>query len=483
MTAEFSYKNFEAAFADGMRELEQAVREREYLKAIQYLRFLAMGYYQTNDRLADDQMEEITEQISRDILGETTVTGSNPKTVVFYDGFGHIDFVLGKIYIDALDQLGYQTTWVIHINAPSLEAIRKYCEVKNSVTLRIIPKSPILERMRHLQDLIRELAPRHLFFHGTPWDICGLSVFSTVTGDTTRYLIDLTDHAFWLGKCAADCFIAFRNVGYQVETQLRGIAPEKIMILPYYPNQRKQYPYAGLPFDEAQHKFIFSGGNPYKLEGDDTYREMVEYILSHYPEIKFVYAGVATRQEQPHPLLAYLENKYPGQFFHVDVRQDLDEVLQRAKLYLGTYPVLGGLMTQYAVQNRCIPLCLSSKEGPIMDPKTLVLRPEDVQFVFHRKEDLLAELDRLLTDEQHYREMRDSLVGQVITPEEFAEELGQVMTEHRTKFRKTDESVDLTDFLEIYKKRANRAMFCKIIRESRNEYIQQKYSEIMSEDV
>lgn len=479
----FYDNTFEREFTSSTLELEKSFLEKDHLKAISYLRFLTNSYCNINYKMADDRLEEITQQISNDLLGETIIESSKSDVVAFYDGYGYIDRVLSRIYMDAFVKLGYQVIRIVHINAPDLQEIKEFC-VEKKVRLRIIPKSPILERMKHLQQIIKETAPRHLFFQGGPWDVCGVGVFSTVKGDVTRYFIDAADHLFWLGKCAADYFIGFRGWSYNVEKQLRNIPPEKTMVLPYYPNKRTQYPYAGMPFDTEKYEYVFSGGTPYKIEGSNTYQEIVEYILMNYPQLKFVYAGTEPKRKATNSVLEYLEKTYPGQFFHVDNRDDLDEVLWRAKLYLGTFPIAGGLMTQYAVKNKCIPLCLSQAKNSIMDAATMLLHPEKANFVFYEKEELLAELDRLLSDCTYYETVKNSdLSGQLISEEEFAEELQRAMTEHTTKFEymKKEFPLELDEFLETYRNRATYEMFCEMIYKSHNDWVKQKYPEIMAE--
>lgn len=474
---EFLYQNFEKEFSDSMIELEKAFQERDHLKTLSYLRFLTRSYYVLNYKMADDRLEEITQQISLDLLGETMITNSKQNTVVFYDYAGRFYRGLNRIYIDSLDQLNYRVVWIIHFKAPQLEEIRRYCEGKKYVTLRIIPKSPVLERMRHFQTIIKETAPRHLLFYSYPWDVSGVGVFSTVKGDVTRYLIDITDHAFWLGKCAVDYIIGGRDCGYNVAKQLRGIRPERYLFLPCYPSGRVEYSYEGMPFDEEKNEFIFSGGAPYKIEGDTAYQEMVEYILTNHPEIKFVFAGNGTN-----PILEHLKAKYPDQFFHIDERRDLDEVLKHAKLYLGTYPITGGLMVQYPVVNHCVPLCLVEEPGSIMmDPRSFLLQPEKVDFVYESKETLLAELDRFLNDEQYLERARSKLDGLVISEEEFTQQLQRLLTEHRTKFTGKDMSINLDRFLATYRKRADYKMFCDLIYKSHNDWIKRKYPEIIKE--
>lgn len=474
--AEFSYQIFEKEFSEARIELEKAFQERDHLKTISYLRFLLRGYCILNYKMTDDRLEEILKQTSLDLLGETVITNSRPDTVALVHGAGVFSRGLAKIYVDALAQLGYQVVWIVQISATDLDEIQQYCERKENISVRVIPKAPILERMRLLQTIIKEIAPRHLFVYPSTGDVCSIGVSDTIKGDVTRYYIDAGDHVFWLGKCAADYFIGFRNWSYNVEKQLRGIRPEQLIILPYYPNSRAQYPYEGMPFDEEKHEFIFSGGASYKIEGDSTYQEMVEYILIKYPEIKFVYASKETN-----PILESLMEKYPNQFFHIEERRDLDEVLKRAKLYLGTYPLGGGLMTQYAAENQCIPLCLTPAPDDPTDPKTWLLNPDKADFVFYKKEELLSALDRLIDDPSYFEKVRSGLAGQVISEQEFAEQLQRILTEHQTKFKKQDMPVNLDHFLAIYKRRADYNLFCEIIYKSHNDWIKRKYPKIIEE--
>ena len=107
----------------------------------------------------------------------------------------------------------------------------------------------------------------------------GIGAFSTVKGEAVRFLVDLTDHAFWLGKCASDYVIGFRNVGYNVAIKYRKFNEDQVVLLPYYPEKRENYSFEGMPFDIKKHEFVFSGGSVYKIEGSQLYENMVRYIL------------------------------------------------------------------------------------------------------------------------------------------------------------------------------------------------------------
>lgn len=469
----FSYKMFEDEFSISMKELEQAFAEKDYLKTISYVRFLCRAYYQINYKFTDDRLEEILEQTATALLGETRITDSKPETVIFYDGFGVVDRGLADNYVSSLAKLGYQVTWIMHYNAPDLEKLQLRYREEANIIFRIVPRSSTLERMQIMQGIIKETAPRHVFLYIKPWDVCGIAAFSTIKGEATRFLIDLTGHAFWLGKCAMD--YAIGGGREYIEINYRKIAPDKLIRMSnYIPNSN--YPFEGMPFDVEKFEFIFSGGSTYKIEGDSTYQEIVEYILYNFPALKFVFASNGTCM-----VLENLKNKFPGQFFLIPERKDLNEILKRAKLYLGTYPINGGLMIQYPIANNCLQLCLSQEPSSMFDPKTLLLHPEKVDFVYYKKEDLLAELNRLLQDQEYYIRKKAYLKEQkqVIDEETFQAELDRVLKEHRSGFPMECQPFKVEKFLQSYRRTATYEIFCEMIYNSHNPWIQKRHPDIM----
>lgn len=466
----FQYRQFEKEFEKRMKELEKAHQNDDCYKTICYLRYLSDFYYTINYKLTDDRLEQITEEVSLRYLGRTQVTKVNEETVVFYDGFGLAKRGLANIYVNALDKLGYKITWILYDFAPDVEVIQKQFGNRENVTFRVVPKKTILERMELVRDCIRETAPKHLLIHTLPGDIGGLGAISTLKGNITRYMIDLTDHAFWIGKCAVDYVIGFRNYGYNIAVQYRHFDPNRVLILPYYPDARDQDPFEGMPFDVNRYEYVFTGGAPYKIEGSDIYKEMVTYILKKYTDLCFVYAGNGDSST-----LEVLEKEFPGRFFWISERKDLDEVLKHAKFYLSTYPILGGLMTQFALQNQCIPLCLCDDEWGMTDPKTWLLNPDKIRFVFYKKEDLLNEIDRVMSDEDYYRIQKANIKGHLITEEEFTQQLGRLLEEKETRFIPRHQHINIDKFLDTYKKRATYEEYCRIIYASRNKWVYRKH--------
>ena len=466
----FSYALYQKELKNRMRELEKAFQEEDLLKTICYLKYLSNFCYSINCKLSDDRLEQITKEISLKYLGHTVIEHSHKNIIIFYDNFGLANRGLANIYVKALEKLGYKIVWILYAYAPDVDEIQKMYKGKENISFRIIPQIPILERMKMLRDIIKEISPRNLFVYTQPNDADGIGAISTIGGNISRYLIDLTDHAFWLGKCAIDWVIGFRNYGYNVAVQYRGILPDKIVILPYYPDARNEHAFEGMPFDTSKYEFIFSGGSPYKIEGNNTYKEIVQYILRHYTSMRFVYAGKGTNQ-----ILEELKEEFPNRFYKIDERKDLDAVLQHAKFYLSTYPIGGGLMMQYALQNRCIALSLCDEDCVISDPKSFMLYPEKVNFVFYNQIDLYAEIDHLMGDEEYYLNYKNDVKQQIISENEFITQLGCILDEKKTIFSSTPQQIKMEPFMEIYKKNATYEQYCKIIFDSRNKWIYKKH--------
>lgn len=462
-------KKLKKEFKKITADMEQAYQKKDYEQVVCCTKFLTNFYYQVNYKLADDKLEKLISDTAFQYLGTTYLHASNDKIVVFYDGFGLAARGLSNIYVKALRDLDYQVVWIIHEYAAEVKKIVKRYQNDEKIIFELVPKLHIMDRMKYLQNLLLKYMPGNIFIYTTPNDVEGIGVFSTVEGNAKRYLIDLTDHAYWLGKCAADYFVGFRNYGCNIAMQYRGIEKEKMLILPYYPEKREANEYKGMPFGDKE--YIFSGGSVYKLEGDDTYKNMVVHILNKYPQLYFVYAGDNGESET----LDELGKCYAGRFFRIAEREDLDEVLQHAKFFLATYPISGGLMIQYALQNGCYPLCLCHDVES--NPGTWLLNSEKIDFVFYSTCKLYEKVDLLMKDDAYYQSEKEKLGGFVISDKEFTENLQMILQSQKTSFDVKREKIDLKEFLETYKKNMTCQKFYTAIDKSNNKWLLEKYKE------
>lgn len=218
-------------------------------------------------------------------------------------------------------------------------------------------------------------------------------------GVLTRYVVNLTDHAYWLGARAIDKCIEFRDYGASISSEYRGIPREKIVKLPFYPKIVPQE-FQGFPFPVKDgQQVVFSGGALYKTFGEgNKYYEIVDYILASHSDVIFWYAGGGDDSE-----LKKCMERYPGRVYHTPERPDLFQLLQHVSFYLSTYPLCGGLMYQYAAAAGIEPVTLRRDDCN----DGFLLHQDELHVIFDTMEELKQEIDRVLTDEV-YRKARGS---------------------------------------------------------------------------
>ena len=107
-------------------------------------------------------------------------------------------------------------------------------------------------------------------------------LFSQYKDVLHRYFINLTDHAWWLGKNCIDTNLEFRQFGLALSTEVRGIDKKKEALLPYYPvSQLNNETIDNLLPEGLEGKFVIvTGGTFYKyLDADYTLLKIVQRIL------------------------------------------------------------------------------------------------------------------------------------------------------------------------------------------------------------
>ena len=469
-----NYVIYEKEYSETKKIIKDALIEGDVLKTISLLRYITTGYYTINYTYMDDELEDILFKVSSLLLGTTEIRIINNNSIIFYDGFGLLNRGLCTIYVEALVRIGYEVIWILYEYEPDTKQIVEKYECQG-VKFIVIPKSNILNRMKVLRDIVKDISPFAIMIYTTPYDVAGLGVLSTLSGNTKRFLIDLTDHAYWIGKKSFDVLIGFRNIGYNIAVSYRGIDEDKICILPYYPQKREKKEFEGMPFDLGEYSYVFSGGSAYKIEGDNKFEKIVRHILQYHSSTNFVYASNDTN-----PIIEGLKKRYENRFFHIRERQDLDEVMKHSRLYLSTYPIHGGLMEQYAVSNYVPLVCLIDGIDSV-DDCDMFLDSERMNFQFYSINDLYKEVDRILKDEEYCNEIRKHMHGQLISEERFERELKSILECGVSSFKGYRKAYDIDGFLKLYKKNADMEMFRKLVRESRNRWVYDRHPEIVKE--
>ena len=337
-------------------------------------------------------------------------------------------------------------------NIPMIEKTLKRC----SGRIHYLSNESNPSYIDYYQDIcqaITDFCPDVGFLCTTPWDISAILAFMQMSGKMKRYQINLTDHAFWLGRQAFDFCLEFRDFGANVSRIHRNIPMRKILKQPYYPFVDEDISFAGFPFEKEEGDFvIFSGGTCYKtIDRENSYYRIVDFCLHEFPHTKFWYAGTVNIESHANPLIE-LAKKYRGRVFCSDERSDLLQILQHVDMYLNTCPQIGGLMTQYSVLAGRPPItfrCLPKSAGAesVLLPHT---EPLGIEFTDMNK--LFSEIKRFIGDPV-YRSGKEACMNAmklVVTEDEFAENLKRIIWEDQSNYDISWFAVDMSTQKALY---------------------------------
>lgn len=421
-------RDIHAIFRMEQDGITQLLEQEDWRAAADRMKVLGAQRYEKNEALTDAFLESCLRHIAERITlppPRDVVHG----TVLFYDDFGLDLRGLALIYLHALASLGYHIVYCVsegHTPLPHIEALLQ----ASGGEKRTLPegKGREISRCRALCEVFLDCAPEAAFLYTQPHDIGGLLAFQAMAGRTKRYQINLTDHVFWLGVDAFDVCLEFRDYGAKASRLLRGIPAEKLVKQPYYPVVEKDVPFEGYPFErEPGDVVIFSGGQLYKTkDANRTYYHVVDRILTKHRNVKFWYARGGQDDD-----MDWLLERHPGRAFYTGERKDIYQVIEACDLYLNTYPVGGGLMTQYAAAAGRLPLTLSDTADPFRG----ILHDSDaLDIVRHDVPSFLRLVDELIEHPEE-RERRSRLARAcVLTEEEFTENLGSILKTGTSRF-------------------------------------------------
>ena len=347
---------------------------------------------------------------------------ADDNTVLFYDCFGLDTRGLAAIYAKALVSLNYKVIWVTTDKAiGKIPTIEKFLGKGNVVKVFIDMSYSYKKHIEQLSEAFEMYAPKRAFFYTKPNDVCAEIVFYHYKNKVTRYQINLTDHAFWLGNNAFDYCLEFREYGAGLSRIERKIDESKIVLLPYYPLIDTSVEYQGLPFDKTGKKVLFSGGSLYKtIGGDNKFYKIVAKVLEDNADTVFLYAGSGDDSE-----LVKLSEIYNGRVFHIQERKDLFALMTHVDAYLNTYPMIGGLMTQYAAKAGLPPIILID-EGKT-DASGLLLDQDKANIEFHKVEDVVSEISRLLQDLDYRKQRALDIKTRVFSENDFTLLLSEIL--------------------------------------------------------
>lgn len=378
--------------------------------------------YKCNLIFADNGLENILYHIGKRYVDKELLQKID-NHIIFYDYFGLDNRGLALIYIKALYELGYHITYIVcQSQQKNYERTAEYVR-KSGGKIFVIRQDTYKEQMKAIMRGVKSSCGTKVLLQTAPYDVAGLSVFSALEGKLERFLINITDHAYWLGKKSFDKCVEFRNIGIAISTKYRKIEKEKLTYLPYYPATNNTIEFQGFPFDPEGKKIIYSGGSLYKISGSNKYYEIVKYILDHYPDTVILFTGNGDAKE----ILDFIaDHHYEKRFYYQQERKDFEYLIKECYFYLSTYPIGGGLMTQYAVYHNVLPLCLTDEKE---DLASIFVNKEKVEDIFfYDIGSLFIEIDKIMTDSLYLQEKKNKLQGAIIREEQFKEALHKLLT-------------------------------------------------------
>lgn len=416
-----------------LKEIIKRNKDNTYETALAAIAAYANLSYYWNQYYSDDEIENIICKLSENLLPfDSYEVIEDNNTVLFYDGFGIDTRGLGAIYAKALTDLGYNVVWVTNEkskgNIPTIESILYQ---SNSKIEFINMRDSYVQQINELNKQFQKYKPSKAFFYTTPNDVSAELVFYHYRNIVKRFQINLTDHAFWLGLNAFDYCIEFRDYGAGISRVYRHIPVEKIVLLPYYPWIDKDISFEGFPFDYTAKKILFSGGFLYKtIGGENKYYQIVKRVLTENTDTVFLYAGSGDDSE-----LMKLSSIFPNRVFHIQERKDIFALIQHIDVYLNTYPMVGGLMMQYAAVAGKPPITLLDRE--IEDASGILLNQENAKIEFFSVDDVVSEINHLLNDKEYRNERSEEIKKCVPSQEDFTKNLSDILKEN-AEYRHAD---------------------------------------------
>ncbi len=450
------------------KQIDSVMQAEQYEDAIVLMKLYAQVAYHYNQFFCDETMETYISKITGVLFGRTQRFDKEDEIVIFYDGFGLNQRGLIQIYLKGLCKYS-KVIYIVDAKAINrIPDVLKILKENNGIIVPIDKKNNI-DEVISLKKIIEKYRPRNAFFYSTPWDISAMVAFRYFEGVVTRWLINLTDHAFWLGKNSVDKVIEFRDWGASLSKKYRNISTDKQVLLPFYPLVNNNQEFLGYPFDfdENRQRLIFSGGGIYKtIGGNNNYYKIVDYVLNKYEDIVFWYAGEGEKTE-----FNKLIKKYPNRLYLTNERNDFVEIIKKSEFYLSTYPICGGLMFQYAAISGKIPLTLkydSSTDG-------FLLNQDEIGIEFDTLEKIFNEIDKLLTDSKYLSKKSNDVARSILSSHEFDNQLDMLCKYKKNNFEINYFDVDIDNFISEYKSRVNYKTLCEVVASNRNWIVLKAY--------
>lgn len=431
----------------------KSIKQEKYEKALSSISVCANILYEYNQRYKDDELEDLLLEI-----GQITIRVPNDfvpskvkpvQTVLFYDGFGLDLRGLAANMTKNIASLGYKLVYVTKMSSLGKQPrIKEELEGFNVEFIYIDMGASYLNWAQDLNQVFIKYSPQVAYFYTTPYDVSGTIVFNSYKDRVIRFLVNLTDHAFWIGLNAFDYCTASRAMGAYINQEYRGIPISKM-----YRNKSnifipEKIALGKLPFDIKKFRYVFSGGSLYKTLGDpdNLFYRMIEHIVRNHPDVNFLYAG-----EGDDSKFDELMSNYPDRVFLIHEREDFFQIIHKSVFFLNTYPMFGGQMMRYAAYAGKVPVTLKHND----DGEGILINQSQLDIEFSTYDEITKEIDLLLTDNVYRKNKEEKMKMAVVSKETALENYRKLIETQTSPCPVIVESFDTSTFRQEYIDRLN----------------------------
>lgn len=389
---------------------------------------LAYGYF-CEESFGDAELDELLYQMGKKKFTIPAVEQQDDKRVVFFDSFASDNRGITEQYLDALQYNGYDILFITSNTLFSNESkLGKLLAGYRNCRVVVLPEpNHIIPSANQVAKEIADWHASKAFIHIGPYDILPIMLFSQYAGVLHRYFINLTDHAWWLGRNCIDTNLEFRQFGLALSTQVRGIDKLKETLLPFYPVSELNNETNDdlLPKGLEGRFVIVTGGSFYKyLDADFTLLKIVQRILKENENAVLLMVGTGKAGE-----LYKRKSEDRGmknRIYLMDSTPYLLTIFNHSHLYLNSYPIGGSLMAQIAAKQG-LPVVAYSKMGMDFNDSSDICYSD--AFVMHMdKDDFCNFVHTLISDSKAYERYKMSFhYDEDVEKAQFRDSLKSVM--------------------------------------------------------
>lgn len=387
----------------------------DYSKAMEFLCAAAFTRYNFYLGYKDEAIEALLKTMSEGLERKTFIAKYDRRCVI-YDSFSLDNVGLVQQFLGALIANTYHIVYITEkasfLSKPS--SILSTLDKCNAEIILVPNDLTPLKKSQFVYNTIIESGAEKLLMHTEPDSVYANVAFYALPNEIKRYKLNLTDHTFWIGSGCIDYSFEFRPWGGLISKEERGVPEDHIFVAPFYPIMN-HIGFMGFPEVTGGKVIILSGGSYYKIfDKNDTFFKLSKAILEACPNGIILFAGAGDQIQMTKKLTEYgLTDK----FLLIGHRKDITELFENADIYLNTFPIGGGLMTQYAAQ-KGIPV-ISYCTSTTSKVEEFVCQKNWIQLSYDSIEQVVEKVKRWVENKNERQDFGSKVQECVITPEYF----------------------------------------------------------------